>query len=733
MRRFAALLAGLALAAGAVYLLAQTAAVSEDFQGFAVGSTPAGWIDDLVGSLTARPHGFFQVAADPADPANRVLASAGDSGMERGAAITRTGFLAHRLDPVFDVTRGALSVTGRMLRQSAQGAAGVVILSGYPLDDAYYVLGCWPSETGGPDHFWLAANGPSLAGSPVDLGVSASAGLWYRFRIDVETGGGGTRIRARFWPDGSAEPGDYNMDIVDTSAGRRTSGRIGFWASRRGFKAFDDLSASGGIASPPGPTPSPTPSVSQTPPPTATPGGPSRTPTAPGPTPTPPPGGALIVRLTESGHPLADGALFNRDVRPDWTIEGGAPPYSATATLSGKPFSEGNSVSAEGSYRLAVQVSDSRGAAAQAAASFTIDKTPPAFSNLRPLSSTILGSRVVAFSGNVSSDAVAVTVAGRTAVLSGGFFSLPDLALSEGGNTVALSAVDRAGNVGALGYPLTVDTTPPALTITSPADHAVTKDPAATVSGSVADASAVTVSVNGIAAAVSGSTFTATGVPLTEGSNPIQASARDAAGNASQAGITVDRDTKPPAISILDGSHELHDGDLLNHHPAPVIAIADAHLAGSAVLLNGAPFVSGTPIPADGAFTFDVDAHDAAGNSAHQTVHFSVDTVAPHITNISPADGSLVTSSPQAVTGDCEDAVTVTVNGVAATVSSGHFRVDSFAFPDGSVTLSFAAKDRAGNTGSASVNVTVDTVPPVVSIDSPANGAYLKTATATVT
>src|SRR5215471_12334911 len=105
----------LVVLAGGVYLLGQGAAqVSETFEGFVVGSTPTGWIDDLVGSLTARPHGFFQVAADPGNPANRVLASAGDSGMERGAAITRTGFLAHRLDPAFDVTRGALSVTGRM-------------------------------------------------------------------------------------------------------------------------------------------------------------------------------------------------------------------------------------------------------------------------------------------------------------------------------------------------------------------------------------------------------------------------------------------------------------------------------------------------------------------------------------------------------------------------------------------------------------------------------------------
>src|SRR5215471_14130600 len=92
----------LVVLAGGVYLLGQgTAQVSETFEGFVVGSTPTGWIDDLVGSLTARSHGFFQVAADPLAPSNHVLASSGDAGMERGAAVMRTGFVAHRLLPIF--------------------------------------------------------------------------------------------------------------------------------------------------------------------------------------------------------------------------------------------------------------------------------------------------------------------------------------------------------------------------------------------------------------------------------------------------------------------------------------------------------------------------------------------------------------------------------------------------------------------------------------------------------
>src|SRR5262249_13511902 len=193
-------------------------------------------------------------------------------------------------------------------------------------------------------------------------------------------------------------------------------------------------------------------------------------------------------------------------------------------------------------------------------------------------------------------------------------------------------------------YPLTVGSIPPVVTITSPADRFVTKDGSVGVTGTVADASVTTMNVNGVQAVVTGTSFTAAGVGLVEGNNPIIARARDAAGNTGQAQITVDRDTTPPTISILDASHPLTDGALLNHHPSPVIAVADAPLAGYTATLNNAPFSPGTLIPSDGSFTIDVQATDKAGNTAHRTVHFNVDTVPPRITNISPANGSLLTS-----------------------------------------------------------------------------------------
>src|SRR5262249_32923416 len=188
--------------AGALFLLAQPSSVNvtEDFESLAVGSTPPGWVDDLVGSLTSRAHGFFQVAVDPANPANQVLASSGDSGMERGAAITQSGLITHRYSPVFDVSAGTFTFTGRIFRSSSDSAVGVVFLSSYPARSTYYLLGCWPSGSGTPDHFWLTGVGAPLPGGPLDLGVTAAAGSWYRFRIQADSVSGGTRLRAKVWP-----------------------------------------------------------------------------------------------------------------------------------------------------------------------------------------------------------------------------------------------------------------------------------------------------------------------------------------------------------------------------------------------------------------------------------------------------------------------------------------------------------------------------------------------------
>jgi RHS repeat-associated protein len=92
---------------------------------------------------------------------------------------------------------------------------------------------------------------------------------------------------------------------------------------------------------------------------------------------------------------------------------------------------------------------------------------------------------------------------------------------------------------------------PPALTISSPAPNLITKNTTLPVSGTVSDATSVTVTVNGVTAARgSGNSYSAT-VPLSiEGNNVITVHAVNAAGLSTDSTRTVKRDTQAPALLL---------------------------------------------------------------------------------------------------------------------------------------------------------------------------------------
>ncbi|MGE3540693.1 MAG: putative Ig domain-containing protein [Candidatus Tectimicrobiota bacterium] len=56
----------------------------------------------------------------------------------------------------------------------------------------------------------------------------------------------------------------------------------------------------------------------------------------------------------------------------------------------------------------------------------------------------------------------------------------------------------------------------------------------------------------------------------------------------------------------------------------PLVSVRDTHLAGYSVMLNGQPYVPGTPLSAAGDYVLTVTASDAAGNTSVRTVHFTL-------------------------------------------------------------------------------------------------------------
>ena len=132
----------------------------------------------------------------------------------------------------------------------------------------------------------------------------------------------------------------------------------------------------------------------------------------------------------------------------------------------------------------------------------------------------------------------------------------PSAALSDGSHTVTINCKDHDGNAAAeKSTTYTVDTVPPTLNVTSPADNLITATSSVTVAGTTNDATSspvvITISLNGTdqgAVAVgTGGTFSKV-VTLKEGSNTIIVKARDSAGKESSVTRTVTLDTSVPKI-----------------------------------------------------------------------------------------------------------------------------------------------------------------------------------------
>jgi hypothetical protein len=65
--------------------------------------------------------------------------------------------------------------------------------------------------------------------------------VWYWFVVEVENQSDRTAIRAKVWPEGTAEPGGWQVDAWHGGGGRFTAGRIGMWSYSSGSKYWDDL------------------------------------------------------------------------------------------------------------------------------------------------------------------------------------------------------------------------------------------------------------------------------------------------------------------------------------------------------------------------------------------------------------------------------------------------------------------------------------------------------------
>lgn len=199
-----------------------------------------------------------------------------------------------------------------------------------------------------------------------------------------------------------------------------------------------------------------------------------------------------------------------------------------------------------------------------------LEKTAPAIAVAYPTSGAFITSNRPTFKWNVTDagsgidlstlkaqiDSGAVITSGfETKAVTGGYSVeyTPDT-LADGAHTVRFNVSDNDGNAAAqASVTFTVDTVPPALVVSSPAEELITNQESLTVSGTTNDAtsSPVTLTVNGAAVTVGSNGAWSANVTLSEGNNTITVIATDASGQSTTVTRTVTLDTKAPKITAI--------------------------------------------------------------------------------------------------------------------------------------------------------------------------------------
>ncbi|MHB8873510.1 MAG: Ig-like domain-containing protein [Myxococcaceae bacterium] len=304
---------------------------------------------------------------------------------------------------------------------------------------------------------------------------------------------------------------------------------------------------------------------------------------------------------------VADGAFVGTDVTLTFTCQD-PNPASCDATLNGQPFTSGTQVSGEGAYVLVMNAADKAGNTAMQTAGFTIDKTPPAIT----LGGVTDGS-FVRFDATPTFSCQDVNPDSCSATLNGLPFTSGTVVSVEATYDLVVTATDKAGNTATQTARFTLDKTPPAITVGGVSNGSFAGDDTPTFSCQDANPGSCSATLNG-------QPFTSGALVSAEGDYTLEVTAADKAGNTASRTVTFTIDKTPPVITVtgVSGGVEYDDAVI------PVITAADPHLAQLTVTLNGAPFVSGTPVEDDGVYVLYARAHDGAGNVSELTVNFSL-------------------------------------------------------------------------------------------------------------
>jgi hypothetical protein len=379
-----------------------------------------------------------------------------------------------------------------------------------------------------------------------------------------------------------------------------------------------------------------------------------------------------------------------------------------------------------------------------------VDRTPPVVTIEEPLPRAVVGSRALAVRASVvdiSSTRVQSIPEGLSVDLpAGGGIATGTVTLlrPDGPQDVTVTATDAANNTAATSVTVMLDTTAPIVVVVSPAEGAVFGTAPAAFAITVDDLTATSVQVGGQSVTLPpGQNTVAIDVPLAEGSNAVDVTVTDAAGNATVVVRTVVLDLSTPIVGIdsppdgaLFGAGETEVAVTTRVDDLSVTTVSSTPTGVAGTLPAGGGLLSGLVPLHEGLNQIAVRATDEAGRHSEAMVTVNLDSTPPGVTFGSPAAGSLLRGIVNVQVGAADVApgsgiarIEVFAGSTLLASAEGavcRFDLDTATLPDGNPMLRAVASDGAGNAGTATVTLTVDNTPPVVRVLEPLAGTVVR-------
>ena len=358
--------------------------------------------------------------------------------------------------------------------------------------------------------------------------------------------------------------------------------------------------------------------------------------------------------------------------------------------------------------KLSVTAKDSAGNVSGTKKVIVKDITPPNMPVVNDVTDKSTGITGTAEAGSTITIKAGTNVIGTAVTKEDGTFLVP-IALQKAGTKLSVTAKDSAGNVSGTKKVIVKDITPPNMPIVNDVT-----DKSTGITGTAEAGSTITIkagtNVIGTAVTKEDGTFLVP-IALQKAGTKLSVTAKDSAGNVSEAKKVIVKDITPPNMPVVNDVTDKSTGITGTAEAGSTITIkAGTNVIGTAVTKENGTFL--VPIALQKAGTkLSVTAKDSAGNVSEAKKVIVKDITSPNMPKVND-----VTDKSTGITGTAEAGSTITIKagtnviGTAVTKENGTILVP-IALQKAGTKLSVTAKDSAGNV-SGTKKVTVKAITP---------------------